>query len=110
VTLGAAVPLAFWVDSATYLASATLLTTLIVAARSSDGAADQQERQGLLKELQAGWQFLRSEATLLANTIQAAIGQFTIGITIALVPIYAHAVYSDSGFGWQAVWGFLETG
>ena len=32
VTLGASVPLAFWVDSATYLASATLLTTIIVQA------------------------------------------------------------------------------
>ncbi len=32
--LGSAVPLAFWVDSATYLASAALLATIVVAARA----------------------------------------------------------------------------
>ena len=36
--LGSAVPLAFWVDSATYLASAALLATIVVQARPrSDG-------------------------------------------------------------------------
>jgi len=112
VTLGAAVPLAFWVDSATYLASATLLTTIIVQAmrpaRGGDSAGP--SRIGFVAELQAGWVFLRSEATLLANTVQAAIGQFTIGITIALVPIYALKVFGGSDLGWQAVYGFLETG
>jgi MFS family permease len=112
VTLGAAVPLAFWVDSATYLASAVLLTTIIVqAARSARhpepaGAG----RLGIAGELRAGWAFLRSQGTLFANTVQAAISQFTIGITIALVPIYAHQVFASSALGWQAAYGFLETG
>ena len=112
VTLGAAVPLAFWVDSATYLASATLLTSIIVLARRSGSGAgeDIAPRLGFVGELRAGWSFLRSQATLLANTLQAAVGQFTIGITIALVPVYALKVYGDSNLGWQAVYGFLETG
>jgi DHA3 family macrolide efflux protein-like MFS transporter len=112
VTLGAAVPLAFWVDSATYLASAALLTTMLVQARRSarDGEATGPQRLGFVGELRAGWTFLRSEATLLASTVQAAIGQFTIGITIALVPIYALKVFGDSDVGWQAIYSFLETG
>ena len=111
VTLGAAVPLAFWVDSATYLASATLLTTIIVAARSERAAEEQgPAKLGFAGELVAGWTFLRSQATLLANTIQAAIGQFTIGITIALAPAYALKVFGGNSIGWEAVYGFLETG
>ena len=60
--------------------------------------------------MRAGWQFLRAQRTLFANTIQAAIAQFTIGITIALVPIYAFRVFEHSDLGWQAVYGFLEAG
>ncbi len=111
-TLGASVPLAFWVDSATYLASATLLTTIIVGALRTTTAevpAD-LERRGVIREMRAGWAFLRAQRTLFANTIQAAIGQFTIGITIALVPIYALRVFEHSDLGWQAVYGFLEAG
>ena len=115
VALGSAVPLAFWVDSATYLASATLLTAIAVRrlspaeAGAGPGARD-ESRLGFVGELKAGWQFLRSEASLLANTIQASIGQFTIGIVIALTPAYALTVFGSSSVGWQAVYGFLETG
>ena len=60
--------------------------------------------------MKAGWAFLHSQRTLFANTVQAAIAQFTIGITIALVPVYALRVFGGSDLGWQAVYGFLETG
>jgi MFS family permease len=111
-TLGTAVPLAFWVDSATYLASAALLTTIIVKAIRTEqgGAQDRLERLGFIGELKAGWTFLRSETTLLANTIQASIGQFTVGIMIALASPYAFKVFGGSAIGWQTVYGFLETG
>jgi MFS family permease len=113
VALGAAVPLAFWVDSATYIASATLLTAIAVRAigpsRDKPGeGADRRLR--FLGEMKAGWQFLRSEATLFANTIQASIAQFTIGIVIALTPAYALTVFGSGELGWQAVYAFLETG
>jgi DHA3 family macrolide efflux protein-like MFS transporter len=119
VALGTAAPLALWVDSATYIASAILLTAIVVravtpaeAAEAADAEAKAAAGGGLrfVSELRAGWVFLRSEATLLANTIQAAIGQFTIGIVIALTPAYALTVFGASEFGWQAVYAFLETG
>lgn len=111
--LGSAVPLAFWVDSATYLASAALLATIVVQARARSAgadAADEGGRASFITELQAGWQFLRHETVLLANTLQGAAGQFSLGIAIALTPSFVKLMFSGSGFGWQAAYGFLETG
>ena len=84
--LGSAVPLAFWFDSATYLASAALLGTIVVNAAPVRAAAA-EVRAGLVAEMTAGWQFLRHETVLLANTLQGAVGQFSLGIFIALTPI-----------------------
>jgi DHA3 family macrolide efflux protein-like MFS transporter len=106
--LGSAVPLAFWVDSATYLASAALVWTIVVQARQRS-AAD-HAREGFVAELMAGWQFLRKETVLLANTLQGAAGQFSLGIAIALTPSFVQTTFNQSGFGWQAAYGFLETG
>jgi DHA3 family macrolide efflux protein-like MFS transporter len=109
--LGSAVPLAFWVDAATYLASAALIATIVVQARTaSEVAAAARQREGFVAELAAGWHFLRRESVLLANTIQGAVGQFSLGIAIALTPSFVQATFSGSSFGWQAAYGFLETG
>ena len=114
--LGSAVPLAFWVDSATYLASAALLGTIVVSAAATrpgetdDGrVTDADRRPSVRAELAEGWAFLRHETVLLANTLQGAVGQFALGIVIALTPSFAKATF-DSGFGWQAAYGFMETG
>ena len=119
LALGTAVPLAFWVDSATYIASAILLTAIVVRAiKPAEARAEAEaaalagagERFRFIGELKSGWQFLRSEARLLANTIQAAIGQFTVGVGIALTPAYARSVAASDEIGWEAIYGFLETG
>jgi MFS family permease len=118
VALGSAVPLAFWVDSATYVVSALLLTAIIVRAITPAEARAEAEARAAMSdgrfrfvgELKAGLQFLRSEAKLLANTIQAAIGQITVGVGIALTPAYARSVSAADEIGWEAVYGFLETG
>ena len=110
--LGSAVPLAFWVDSATYLASAALIATIVVAAaiksgRAGDGCATTRLPS---PSSNAGWQFLRHETVLLANTLQGAVGQFSLGLSIALTPSFVQTAFSSSGFAWQASYGFLETG
>ena len=107
--LGTAVPLAFWVDAATYLASAALVATIVVQARAPSDE-DATAREGLVAELAAGWHFLRRETVLLANTLQGAVGQFSLGIAIALTPSFVQATFTTSEFGWQAAYGFLETG
>ena len=115
--LGSAVPLAFWVDSATYLASAALIGTIVVSAAATrpgetdDGrVTDADRRPSVRAELAAGWQFLRHETVLLANTLQGVVGQFALGISIALTPSFVQMTFNQSGFGWQAAYGFLETG
>ncbi len=107
--LGSAVPLAFWVDSATYLASAMLLAT-IVFHRAASTAGEGEGRPGLVAELAAGWHFLRRETVLLANTLQGAVGQFSLGLSIALTPSFVRITFTDSSFAWQAAYGFVETG
>jgi DHA3 family macrolide efflux protein-like MFS transporter len=108
--LATAVPIAFWFDSATYIASAALIATIVVKARSRSADEDASQGEGFLAEMKAGWQFLRHETVLLANTLQGAVGQFSLGIAIALTPSFVKLTYSDTAFGWQGAYGFLETG
>ena len=108
--LGSALPLAFWLDSATYLASAVLLATLIVRpADAGEPGLDEDVEGGFFGEMRAGWDFLRNETVLLANTLQATVAQFTLGILIALTVIYASDVFGKEPVGYTAVWGFIET-
>ena len=112
--LGSAVPLAFWVDGATYLASAALIATIVIprrpAAETDEAAAAQGRTTTFIAEMRAGWQFLRHEAVLLANTFQGTVGQFSLGLSIALTPSIAQIAFTSSSFAWQAAYGFLETG
>ena len=115
--LASALPLAFWLDSATYLASAILLGTIVVrpAERTKADSGAEGAEVGFFGEMRAGWHFLRHETVLLANTIQATVAQFTLGILIALTVIYASDVFGTEPIGplraaqATAVWGFIET-
>ena len=100
--LGAALPLAFWVDAATYVASAALILAVAIppVARSTAAAMG-----SVLADMRAGWRFLRDEPVLLANTAQAVVAQFSAGVTIALTPIYAAVVLQS-----REAYAFLETG
>jgi MFS family permease len=80
-----------------------------VGARTRSADADSR-RRGFLNELKDGWQFLRRETVLLANTLQGAAGQFSLGIAIALTPSFIQHTFANSGFDWKAAYGFLETG
>jgi MFS family permease len=126
--LASALPIAFWLDSATYIASAALLSTIVVRALdpktaeepTRDGVAARagpvgaspkvDAGDGFLGELKAGWRFLRNEPVLLANTLQATVAQLTVGVMVGLTPIYAQSVFGDMDLGWEAVYAFLETG
>ena len=110
--LATALPLAFWLDAATYLASGILIATLVVdpaEPESTEPDDPDDVAGGFFDEMRQGWEFLRHETVLLANTLQAAVGQFTIGILIALTVIYAKTVFDAQGGGYLAVWGFIET-
>jgi MFS family permease len=108
--LGSAVPLAFWVDAATYLASAALLATIVIPRVPRPDTDDVRRGPSFLAELQAGWRFLQHESVLLANTLQGTVGQFALGLSIALTPSFVQTTFTTSAFPWQASYGFLETG
>jgi MFS family permease len=115
--LANALQVAFWLDAATYAASALLLSTIVTraaaaspvttdAAQPAGTAAD--EATGFVAELKAGWRFLRNDAVLLANTLQATVAQLTVGVLIGLTPVFAKTVFSTQAVGWEAVYGLIE--
>jgi MFS family permease len=103
---------AFWLDSATYLGSALLLSTIMarpIPSAESETALSGAERPTTFREeLVAGWQFLRRDTVLLANTLQATVAQLTVGVLIGLTAVYSEQVFGRQGFEWKAVYGFIE--
>ena len=108
--LGSQLPLAFWADAVTYIASAILIGSISVAPLQRVAAAAGEARAGFLGEMAAGWRFLRSEAAVFANTLQATVAQFMLGIFIALMPAYAASTVTGAPVAGSAVYGFLEGG
>jgi MFS family permease len=130
--LGSQLPLAFWVDAVTYLASALLIASIAVAplarvtggsggldaaAEAARGATSAVERllqrtrvgsAALMAEMRAGWQFLRGDTVLLANTLQATVGQFMLGVFLTLTPVYARDAINGLGFESATVYSFIE--
>lgn len=118
--LGSQLPLAFWVDSVTYVASAVLIASIAVAPitkSAADAAAEAAAAatrglrgaiRGFRDELVEGWRFLREEPTLLANTLLAVAGQFMLGILLALTPVYASTALDLGGFSDREAYAFLE--
>ena len=121
--LGRQLPLAFWVDSVTYVASAILIASIVVApvarrvpeavgavvgAATTSAAQAATGLRGFANELREGWQFLRTEPVLLANTLQSTAGQFMIGILLALTPVYAATALRGSGFDDATAYSFIE--
>jgi MFS family permease len=109
--LGSALALAFWLDAATYVASAVLIATMAIppVARAA-GSAVGAGLHGVMADLRAGWRFLRGEAVLLANTLQGAIAQVSVGATIALTPVYAAQVLDLGRLDGSTAYALLETG
>ena len=109
--LGTALPLAFWLDSVSYVASALLVVAVVIppVVRSAGALAPVPGMAGIRDDLLSGWRFLRGEPVLLANTLQAIAGQLTIGATIALTPFYAKVVLRLGSLDWTAAYAFMET-
>ncbi len=106
--LGGAVAVAFWVDSATYVASAALIAVTAIPPVVRTLADAGKGIAGFRRDLVAGWTFLRHEPVLLANTLQAIVGQATIGVAITLVPVFARDVLRDSSLPWETTYAYME--
>ena len=108
--LGTQLPLAFWADAVTYIASAILIASISVAPLQRVASVAGQAGSSFVAELREGWHFLRNEPAVFANTLQATVAQFMLGIFIALMPAYAAASISGAPVAGSAVYGFLEGG
>ncbi len=107
--LGEALPLAFWIDAATYGASAVLIASIHVPPLR-DPSLPAGERLSVLADMKAGYRFLRNETVLLANTLQAAVAQLAIGVLTALTPLYAKGIVLGQPVDEKTAYGLLETG
>ena len=106
--LGSSLPLAFWLDAATYLVSAGLILTVTIppVVRTVSEAGE-----GILAEFRVGWRFLRAETVLLTNTIQAVVAQFGAGVLISVTLIYVDSVlFRGNDPSTPAVYALMEAG
>lgn len=100
---------AFWFDSATYLGSALLLSSIVARPTAiAEAAGAAVPVANFREELAAGWRFLRRDTLLLANTLQATVAQLTVGVLIGLTAVFSEQVFGRQGFDWPAVYGFIE--
>lgn len=108
VFLSASLPIAFWLDAVTYLASAALIGTIAIPpmVRKVREAA---EESSVVADLKVGWAFLRQETVLLANTIQGTAGQFTLGILTVGSLILAREITPGTGDEYRGTYAFMET-
>jgi DHA3 family macrolide efflux protein-like MFS transporter len=115
--LGPALPLAFWLDAATYAASAVLIASIFVPAvrrmattDADTGADGHGGPSGVFAEMREGLRFLRGDPVLFANTIQATFAQFAIGALTVLTPVLVRDVIADPHVEPTAAYAFLEAG
>jgi len=121
VFLSSSLAVAFWFDAATYLASAGLLATIVVPplvkrARSGkdaeSGEAEAEDEGGqtsVIADLKAGWGFLRRETVLLANTVQGAAGQFSLGVLLVATVVLAREITVAPEPAYRGTYAFMET-
>jgi DHA3 family macrolide efflux protein-like MFS transporter len=118
--LGPAIALAFWIDAATYAASAILIASMAIpalkrpskasATRGTAGADEGPTASGVIAEMREGFRFLRGDPVLFANTIQAAFAQLAIGSLLALLPTFVQDVLGPlTNIDPEAGYAFLET-
>src|SRR3990170_322513 len=104
---------AMWVaetfaDIGGYVLAALLIASISVAPIKRTAQEIAIRGEGFLAELREGWRFLRGETVLLANTLQATVGQFMLGIFLALTPVYAQDVLDTGTLTASTAYSLLE--
>jgi MFS family permease len=103
--LGSSLALAFWIDGASYLASAVLVAAVVIPPIVR--AAEPSTRTSVRSEMAAGWQFLRAETVLFATTIQAAMAEYGFGALTTLSPLLVASLALGSTDA-PTAYGFFE--
>jgi DHA3 family macrolide efflux protein-like MFS transporter len=108
VFLQSSLAVAFWLDAVTYIASAVLISTIVLPPLIRK-AADEEARTSVVRDLKEGWAFLRHETVLLANTLQGTAGQFALGVLTVGGLILAREITPSTGDEYRATYAFMET-
>ncbi len=108
--LGAALPIAFWVDAASYLVSALLIAGLAIPPVARETAPRVAGAvRAFLGELADGWRFLRSQPPLFQNTLVSTFGQMSLGSTLALTVVYAREWLDPAVIPYPQNYAAIET-
>jgi len=121
--LGSSLALAFWLDGASYLASAALVAAVVIpplvrgttgagaatgpGASAGSGEAGPATPPSIRAEMAEGWRTLRAESVLMATTVQAAIAEYGLGALTALSPLLV-ASLALGGTDAPTAYGFFE--
>jgi MFS family permease len=92
--LGHMIAAAFVIDSATYIVSALLLWSMMMA--RSEGVAAPFHARAIWQEMVDGWRFLRHQAELFSNTLVSTFAQVAVGAEIVCSVLYAKSVLDPS--------------
>lgn len=107
--VGAELALAFWVDAATYVVSAVLISALVVPPVARAAATRVGSALGAFRaELSDGWQVMRSRPVLLQNTLVSAVAQLCIAAMFTLPLPYVEQAFGDRYMQPVEAWGLLE--
>ena len=94
--LASQVWVAFWLDAASYVISAILILSIMIAPAARAAAEVTTAARGavgaFLDELRDGWHVLRRQPTLFQNTLISAVAQLSVGTTLALTIVYGRDV------------------
>ena len=102
--------LAFVADSATYVLSAALLATIVVAPLVRDALPRAQNAlRQFTNQLVEGWQFLRQRKPLIQNTLISTVAQLQIGVTLALTVVYARDTLDGAVIPYPDNYAAIET-
>jgi predicted MFS family arabinose efflux permease len=108
--LGASLGLAFFVDAATYLASAVLIASIsIPPVVRTVGPAMVGAFRAFVNELSEGWRFLRSRPALFQNTMVSTLAQASLGVTLALTIVYAKEALDQSVIPYPTNYAAIDT-
>jgi len=108
--LGANLGLAFFVDAATYLASAVLIASITIPpVVRTVGPAVGGALRAFFNELSEGWRFLRSRPALFQNTLVSTLAQASLGVTLALTIVYAKDALDQTVIPYPTNYAAIDT-
>jgi MFS family permease len=102
--------LAFFADSVTYVLSALLIAGVAVGPLVREvGPAVGGAVRRFVDELVGGWRFLRGQPELFQNTLISTVAQMSVGVTLALIVVYARDALDGSYIPYPQNYAAIDT-